>query len=166
MCCAVLCLVTLSSLTLCDPMDCSLPGSSVRGDSPGKNTGVGCHALLQEIFPTRGSNPGLPHSRQILYCLSHQGSPRVLEWVAYSFSRGTSQPENRSRVSCIAGGFFFFLPAELPGKPRFRYAILLFVFHLSHHFLLSLFLLFCPLLGMLNIFVFHLITFLFLFQFQ
>ena len=46
-------------LTLCDPMDCSLPGSSVRGDSPGKNTGVGCHALLQGIFPTQGLNPHL-----------------------------------------------------------------------------------------------------------
>ena len=40
-------------------MDCSMPGSSVQGDSPGKNTGVGCHALLQEIFPTQGSSPGL-----------------------------------------------------------------------------------------------------------
>ena len=43
--------------TLCDPMDCSPPGSSVHGDSSGKNTGVGCHALLQGIFPTQGSNP-------------------------------------------------------------------------------------------------------------
>ena len=42
--------------TLCDPMDFSLPGSSVHGDSPGKNTGVGCHALLQRIFLTQGSN--------------------------------------------------------------------------------------------------------------
>ena len=41
-------------------MDCSLPGPSDRGDSPGKNTGVGYHALLQRIFPTQGSNPGLP----------------------------------------------------------------------------------------------------------
>ena len=49
--------------------------SSVLGDSPGKNTGVGCHALLQGIFPTQESNPGLPHCRQILYHLSHQGSP-------------------------------------------------------------------------------------------
>ena len=56
-------------------MDCSQPGSSVRGDSPGQNTGVGCHALLQGIFPTQGSNPGLSHCRWILYCLSHQGSP-------------------------------------------------------------------------------------------
>ena len=61
--------------TLCDPMDCSLPDSSVRGDSPGQNTGVGCHVLLQGIVPTQGSNPGLPRCRQILYCLSHQRSP-------------------------------------------------------------------------------------------
>ena len=44
-----------------------------------------CHALLQGIFPTQGSNPGLPHCRQILCCLSYQGSPRILEWVAYPF---------------------------------------------------------------------------------
>ena len=61
---------------LCNLMDCSPPGSSVHGDSPGKNTGVGCHALLQGLFPTQGSNPGLPHCRWILYRLSHQGSPR------------------------------------------------------------------------------------------
>ena len=69
------CLVTQSCPTLCDPMDCSPPGSSVHEDSPGKNTGVGCHFLLQGIFPTQGSNPGLLHCRQILYHLSHQGSP-------------------------------------------------------------------------------------------
>ena len=44
-------------------------------DSPGKNTGVGCHFLLQGIFPTQGLNPGLLHCRQILYQLSYQGSP-------------------------------------------------------------------------------------------
>ena len=59
-------------------MKCSPPGSSVHGDSPGKNTGVSCHALLQEIFPIQGSNPGLLHCRWILYCLSHQGSPDVI----------------------------------------------------------------------------------------
>ena len=69
-----MCLVAQSCLTLCNPMDCSLPGTSVLGDSPGKNTGVGCHALLQEIFPTQKSNPGLLHCRRILYHLSHQGS--------------------------------------------------------------------------------------------
>ena len=65
-------LVTQSYPALCEPMDCSSPGSSVHGDSPGKNTGVGCHALLQRIFPPQGSNPGLPHCRWILYCLSHE----------------------------------------------------------------------------------------------
>ena len=68
----MLCLVAQSCPTLCDPMDYSPPGSSVHGDSPGKNTGVGCHALLREIFWTQGSNPGLLHCKQILYCLSHQ----------------------------------------------------------------------------------------------
>ena len=68
--------------TLWDLIDCSPPGSSVHGDSPGKNTGVGCHALLQGIFPIQGSNPGLLHYRQILYHLSYQGSPRILEWIA------------------------------------------------------------------------------------
>ena len=48
------------------PLDCSQPGSSVRGDSPGKNTGVGGHSLLQGIFLTQGSNLGLLHCRQIL----------------------------------------------------------------------------------------------------
>ena len=67
-------LVTRSHLTLCDAMNCSLLGSSVHG-SPGKSTGVGSHSLLQGIFPTQGSNSGLQHCRQILYCLSHQGSP-------------------------------------------------------------------------------------------
>ena len=73
------CLVARSCLTLWNPMDCSPPGSSVLWDSPGKNTGMGCHALLQRILPTQGSNPGLPHYRQILYPLRHQGNPRILE---------------------------------------------------------------------------------------
>ena len=55
-------------------MECSLPGSSVHGDSPVKNTGVGCHALLQGIFPMQRLNPGLPCCRQILYHLSHPGN--------------------------------------------------------------------------------------------
>ena len=58
-------------LTLFDPMDCSLPGSSVYRDSPCKNTRVGCHSFLQGIFLTHEVNPSLPHCRQILYCLSH-----------------------------------------------------------------------------------------------
>ena len=56
-------------------MDYSPPAFSAHENSPGKNTGVGCHALLQGIFPTQGLNPGLLHCRRILYCLNHQGSP-------------------------------------------------------------------------------------------
>ena len=65
-----LCLVTQLCPTLCDPRDDSLPGSLVSGDSPAKNTGVGSHSLLQGVFPTQGSNQGLPHCRKILYRLS------------------------------------------------------------------------------------------------
>ena len=75
--CAVLRLVSQLCLTLCNPMDSSLPGSSVPflpGNFPGTNTGMGCHALLQGIFPTQESNPGLLHCRGILYQLSSQGS--------------------------------------------------------------------------------------------
>ena len=69
--------------------------------SPGQNTGVGSLSLLQGIFPTHGLNPGLLHCRQILYQLSHKGRPRILEWVAYPFSSGSSRPRNWTGVSCI-----------------------------------------------------------------
>ena len=74
-CCAVpsCSLVSYSFAT----MDSSLPGSSVHGDSPGKNTGVGCHALLQGIFSTWELNWDLLHFRQILYQLSYQGNPNI-----------------------------------------------------------------------------------------
>ena len=103
-------------------MNCSTPGFPVHGDSPGKNTGVGCHAILQGIFPTQESNPGLPHCRRILYYLSHQLlllscfsrvrlfvtpwtaacqsslsmgilQARILEWVAMPSSRGIFQTQ-------------------------------------------------------------------------
>ena len=122
-CCAVRCLVAQSCSTLCNPMDCSLPGSSVHGDSPGKHTGVGCHALLQGIFPTQGSNPGLSHCRLILCCLSHQGSPRILEWVAYPFSRGSSWPRNWTGVSCIVGGFFTKWATREAHRPQLFYVL-------------------------------------------
>ena len=75
-------------------------------NSSGQNTGVGSLSLLQGIFPTQGSNPGLPHCRQILYQLSHKGSPRILEWVAYPFFSRSFQPRDQAGVSCIAGRFF------------------------------------------------------------
>ena len=64
------CLVIRSCPTLCNSIDCSQSGSSVHGESPGKNTGEGHHALLQGMFPTQGSKPGLRHCRWILYKLS------------------------------------------------------------------------------------------------
>ena len=73
--CAVLSAVMSDSLW--PPMDHSPQGFSVLGDSPGKHTGVGCLALLQGIFPTQGSHPGLLHCSQILYCLSHQGIHKI-----------------------------------------------------------------------------------------
>ena len=74
-------------------------------NSPGQNTRVCSLSLLQGIFSTQGSNPCLPHCGLILYQLSHRGSPRMLEWVTYCFSRGSSQSRNRTWASCIAGRF-------------------------------------------------------------
>ena len=92
--------VTQSCPTLCDPMHYMVDEFSSQ------NTGVGSLSLLQWIFPTQGSNPGLPHCRWILYQLSHKGSPRILEWVAFPFSSVYSQPRNWTGFSCIAGRFF------------------------------------------------------------
>ena len=92
-------------------MDYSPPGSPVYGDYPGKNTGVCCHALLQGIFPTQGSNPGLPHCSWILHRLSHQGCPRILEWVAYPLSSRSSQPRTPPLQADS-------LPAEPRVKPK------------------------------------------------
>ena len=102
----VLCCVAQSCPTLWDPMHCSLPGSSVHGDSPGKNAAVDCHSLLQGIFPNQGLNPVSLIEGRFFNSLSYQGSPRILEWVAYPFSRGTSLSRNWTGVSCIAGKFF------------------------------------------------------------
>ena len=67
-------------------------------NSPGQNTGMGSCSFLQGIFPTRGSNPGFLHCRQVLYLLSHKESPRILEWVAYPFSSGSSRWRNGNRI--------------------------------------------------------------------
>ena len=75
-------------------------------NSPGQNTGVGSLSLLQGILPIQGRNSGLPHCRQILYQLSHKGSPRIQGWVALPFSRGSSQPRDQTPVFHNAGGFF------------------------------------------------------------
>ena len=82
------------------------PGLYSPWNSPGHNAGVSNLSLLQGIFPTQGSNPGLLHCGQILYQLSHKGSPRILEWVADPFSSRSSWSRNWTGVSFIAGGFF------------------------------------------------------------
>ena len=94
----VLCLVSQWCLTLCDPTDCNPPGSSVHGDSPGKNIGIGCHALLQGNLP----NPGILQCRWILYWLSHWGSPRILEVGSLSLLQGIfpTQEWNQGLLHC------------------------------------------------------------------
>ena len=114
LCCAVQCLVAQSCRILYDPMDYSLPGSSIHGDSPGNHTGVGCHALLQ-----RSSHPKdqtqVSHISQILYCLSHQGSPRILEWVPISSPGDLPDPGIELGSPALQANS---LPAELTGKPK------------------------------------------------
>ena len=108
-----MCLATQSCLILCDPRDCSLPGSSLHGDCSGKNTGVGCHDLLQGIFPIQGSNPGLPHCRWILYHLSHQESPKCqtrgeIKYLFLITNHSVIESVPRGLVKLLCGvGFIF-----------------------------------------------------------
>ena len=131
----VFCLVTQSCPTLCNPMNCSPPSSSVHGDFSRQEYWSGLPSPPQGVFPTQGLNPGLLHCRQIPYQLSYQGSPEF-EWkwklfshvwlfatpwiiqsvkfsrpeywkrVAFPFSRGSSQPRHWTQASHIAGRFF------------------------------------------------------------
>ena len=101
--------VAQSCLTLCNPMDGS------PWNSPGKNTGVGSLSLLQEIFPTQRSNPGLPHCRWILYQLSHQGSPRILECFKVPSPEDLPNPGIEPRYPTLQADS---LQTELSGKPQ------------------------------------------------
>ena len=85
--------VTQSCPTLWNPLDSYSPWNSLD-----QNTGVGSLSLPPGIFPTQGSNPGLPYCRWILYQLSHKGRPRILEWVGIPFSSRSSQPRNWTGV--------------------------------------------------------------------
>ena len=92
---------------------CSVVSDSLRShelyspwNSLGQNTGVGSLPFLQGIFLTQGLNPGLSHCRWILYHLSHEGSPWILEWVAYPSPRGSCQPRNWTGVFYFTGIFF------------------------------------------------------------
>ena len=89
-------------------MGCSLPDSSVHGILKGKITGVGCHSLLQGIFPTQGSNPGLLYCRLIVYCLSHQGSPaNSIRTLKVAHIKKKEKEINNSVL------FFFFFKEEI-----------------------------------------------------
>ena len=99
-------------------MNYSPPGSSIHGDSPGKNTRVDCQALLPGIYLTQGSNPSLLHCRQILYCLSHQWSLCWLDWRPNNNSSGPGP---------YSTGGLFQLPSGLiqgPKRPHHRFRIL------------------------------------------
>ena len=89
---------TQSCSTLHDPMDCSLPGSSAHGIFQARVLEWGAIAFSSLTYRI--------HRGQILYQPSHKGSPRILEWVAYTFSSRSSQPRDQTGISCIAGIFF------------------------------------------------------------
>ena len=111
-------------------------------NSPGQNTGVGNLSLLQGIFLNQGLNPALLHCRWILYQLSHQGSPRILEWVACPFSSRSPRPKNLTGVSCISGRFFtnwdLYLPTELCIKAQFY--VYENIFYISYDIFISIYL--------------------------
>ena len=99
----------------CNPMDCSPPGSCVHGLFQARILEWVAISFSSRpeywsgypfLSPGDLPNPGLPHCRQILYQLSHKGSPRILEWVAYPFSSRSSRSRNQIRVSCTAGRLF------------------------------------------------------------
>ena len=89
-------------------------------NSPSQNTGMDNLSLLQGIFPPQGLKRGLLHCMWILYQLSHQRSPRILEWVVYPFSSGSFQLRNQTRSLASQADS---LPAELPGKPIYMQTI-------------------------------------------
>ena len=120
-----LCLATPTHQFMVKSESCSVMSDSLwphglysPWNSPGQNTGLGSLSFLQRLFPTQGWNPGLPHCRQILYQLSHQGSPRILEWVAYPFSSMSSQPRNQTGSLTLQVES---LPAELPSQIEARF---------------------------------------------
>ena len=101
------------------PRSPALQADSLPSEPPGKpkNTGVSSLSLPQGNFPTQESNWGLLHCRLSLYQLSYQESPRILEWVAYPFPRGTPNPGIKLESSALQADSW---PAELPGEPSWK----------------------------------------------
>ena len=117
------CLVAQSCPTLCDPMDCTPPGSSIHGDSPGKNTGVDCHALLQGMIPTQGSNPVIKPRSPTLQADSLSSEPPgkpgrepEIKWKLLSCVRLFATPSEFSRQEYwkwVAVSFFRCEPTKV-----------------------------------------------------
>ena len=128
LCCAVPCLVAQSCPTLCDPMNCSPPSSSVHGDSPVKNTGEGSHVLLQGIVPTQGSNPGLPHCGWIFLFLPSEPPGKAENPGVGSLSllqeNFLTQELNQGVLHCRQ----ILYQLSYPGSPQNYYIILKFWF--------------------------------------
>ena len=123
------------------PPPCPHYTDSLPAVSPGKpkNIGVDSLSLLQRIFPTQGSSPGLLHCRQILYQLSHQGSPRILEWVACPFSKGSFRRRDPTPGLPHYRGILYQLRYQ--GSPSFLKPLHIEVSHLRKRMLSPAFLL-------------------------
>ena len=104
-------LVAQSCPTLCEPMDCSLPGSSVHGIFQARILEWIAISFSRGIFPTQGLNRGLPHCRQILYHLSHQGSPIHLKHREAETQNGSRDKSSNLRLYTLSIVFFF--PAKI-----------------------------------------------------
>ena len=89
-----------------DPMDCSQPDSCVHGDSPGKNTGVGCHVLLQESSQPRDQSQVSCLAGGFFTNWTPGKTQEYWSLVSYPFSRGSSQLRTRTGICCITGRFF------------------------------------------------------------
>ena len=128
-CCAMLCLAAQSWQTLCDPMDYS-SDYSVHWGSPGKNTGVGCHDLLQGIFPTQGLNPGLLHCRWTLYHPSHQRSPFIALTAHNTYF---TNPSTHPFIHCLNDGCLFFSPWKVSSTRRELFCVCLLLYSTAWH---------------------------------
>ena len=133
LCCAMLsCSVVSDSF---QHHELYLQGSSCSWDSPGKNTGVGCHTLLQGICPSQGSNPGIPHCRWILYHLSHQGSPRIAGVGTLSLLHGIFLIQKSKGGLLLCRQILYQLSYQ--GSPYPHYQTIFLIFHFRRYLFTS-----------------------------
>ena len=121
-----LCLVAQSCSTLCNPMDCNPPGSSVHGDFPGKNTGVACHTLLQMNLPNSKIKLRSPALQMDSLPSEPPGKAKNIGVGSLSLLQGIFPTQESTRISCVAGGFFTsWALREAPYLPLLRSFIFL-----------------------------------------